>query len=271
MKSAKKYHSFHSYEEAIEVFDRFAVLILFSFAEHGAGTKNVIIRNFIARTNASLKAIRELWKLKDYQDCWIIYRCILDRLFHLYFLAKTDSFEQFERWSFKQQYEFNNKVKSDQEFKHRFDPAYEVTQKDKNRYAEICKNPVQWKRPFAEEVAKENKLDFLYKYGYDYASSHVHPLANDGFEDFLFQTKLKDENYSFIDHRVVINNSCLVASMLVQEGLNVSNLVWRAFIYDFLDDFRKYLEDGSADYKMTFYKIGKLGPDTSLCSPKLKK
>lgn len=253
-----QYLPIESYKEAVEVLDMFTTLILFSFAKHSAEVKDVIIRNFIARAIVSLKGIMRLWEMADYQDCWILNRCILDRLFHLIALAKDNTFKLFDKWSFKRQYDYMNRIRSDPDFKGRLNPHFfKDIDGHKEKYTAITKERPRWKRPKAEAIAKDMDLMFLYKYGYDYASRLVHPMANDGEEDFFRQTNFIQEGL-FPDQRVVIHNSCLIVSLLIQEGLNNSNLLWRAVIYDFLGKFRDLLKNGSKDYLLTFTKIGKL-------------
>lgn len=265
-----QYFSFDSYKEAIDILDKYTTLVLFSFAEHSSEVRDVIVRNFIARAIVSLKGILKLWEVSDYQDCWVLHRCILDRLFHLRTLAKDNTFELFEKWSFKQQYDFKSKYRSDPDFKGKLNPDFfKDTKEQKEKYLAITKERPRWRRPKGETVAKEMGMAFLYKYGYDYASTLVHPMANDGQEDFLRQTNLLRRGL-FIDQRVVIHNSCLVVVLIIREGLNSSSLIWRSLIYDFLDNFFSFLKSGSNEYLLSFLKIGKLGPDIDLCKKNSK-
>ncbi len=41
------------------------------------------------------------------------------------------------------------------------------------------------RRAKAAAIAKDMVMQFLYQYGYDYAFTHVHPMANDDQDDFL--------------------------------------------------------------------------------------
>ena len=77
----------------------------------------------------------------------------------------------------------------------------------------------------AEDVAKHLGMRFLYSYGYDYASTHVHPMANDGILDFFIITKLKRAQ-DFPDQRVLLSNTVLTGSMIVQQALN-ARVPWR--------------------------------------------
>ena len=144
-------------------------MVLFGLAAPEAETKDKIIRNFIARSVVSLKSILALWKLDAFADCWVLHRCIIDRLFHLKALANGKAFEEFDDWSFKQQYDYMNKIRSDPEFKGTVDPDFfKDADRQKARYVEICKRKVDWKKPKAETVAKDANWDFLYKYAYDH-------------------------------------------------------------------------------------------------------
>jgi hypothetical protein len=59
------------------------------------------------------RGIVQLWEIKDFQDCWVLHRSLLDRLFHLRALNERDEFDEFEAWSFKKQYEAVARLKSD--------------------------------------------------------------------------------------------------------------------------------------------------------------
>ena len=123
-----------------------------------------------------------------------------------------------------------------------------------------------WHRPNAEKVAKGMGLGFIYRYGYDYASRYVHPMADEGETDF---NRLISKNDSdLLPDPTVIRNSLLAQSMLIQEGLNASSMKWRAIVYDFLDQILKYLGDGNnLEHELTLYKMGANWPDFTLSKP----
>ncbi len=267
----KRYVSLETFQEAVRVLEVYTKIILFQFAKYSTGVRDNIIKNFIARSIVALKGILKLWEIEDYADCYVLNRCILDRLFHLRGLAKENAFEVFEKWSFEKQYEAKNKLWGDPELKDKLNPEFfKDLSGHKERYKKIKKEHISWFRPKAEDMAKDLDLDFLYKYGYDYSSTQVHPMANDGEADFLNLTKL-DAGQPTVDQQSVLNNSCLAVTVLIQEALNDSNLLWKRIIYDFLEDFRSFLKDGSEKYKATFYKIGSLGPDMDFCKRVEKK
>ncbi len=261
----KKYLEYNKYRDAADSLYAVSGMILFSFVKHNCDTKNLIIRNFIARTAMMLKAIFRLWEISDYQDAWVIHRTLIDRLFHLHDLGEKDEFHAFDDWSFFQQYKAQNKVKSDHEFKHEaVGWVYDLTEEQKLRIKSLSENPPKWKRPKAEFVAKSMGLDFLYKYGYDFASTHVHPMANDGQQDFFTITKLEPAP-RFPDQISVLSNSVLASSVFLQEALNHSSFQWRRVLWDYLEQIRCFLDDGNDSYKKTFLKLGYMFPETGLC------
>lgn len=216
-----------------------------------------------------LKAIFVLWENTDYQDAWVIHRALLERLFLLHDLGEKDEYLKFDDWSFFEQYKAQNKVKSDHEFKHEaVGWVYNLTDKQKLRIKSLQKNPPKWKRPKAETVAKSMGVDFLYNYGYDFASTHVHPMANDGQQDFFTITKLKPAP-KFPDQITVLSNSILASSLLLQEAMNQSSFRWRRVVWDYLDQIRSFLHDGNNSYKEVFFKLGQMFPKIEL-SEKIK-
>ncbi len=169
-------------------------ILLFEFARHNETppARDLIARNFIARADTMVRGIFQLWEIKDYSDCWVVHRCLLDRLFHLHALNENDQFDLFEDWSFKMQYEAANRLRSDLDLKGQLEGLVDnLTAEQKARYQRLVNNPPDWRRPKAEDVAKAMDLTFLYKYGYHFASQYVHPMANDGQEDFFNITHLE--------------------------------------------------------------------------------
>ncbi|MCI0794049.1 MAG: hypothetical protein J4O03_11350 [Chloroflexi bacterium] len=203
--------------------------------------------------------------MERYHDCWILYRALIDRLFHLRALADNNDFLIFDDWSFMRQYEYRHRVRSDPEFKDTLNPeVFRDTHEERERYQEIKKRSPKWKRPHAETIAKKMGCEFLYKYSYDYASTHVHPMANDGDEDFRRLTGLIQYDQP-LDRRVILNNSCLTLVLLIQEGLNAGTLHWRTLVYDFLKHFMDSLRSGSKEYGITFIKIVEMKEEMGLC------
>ncbi len=218
--------------------------------------KDIIIRNITARSCICLRSISVLMESAYLVDAWILYRALLDRLLHLRYLEGTNTYKEFDDWSFKNQYEYNNTARSDGEFKERIDDdEFRPTQEQKDRYREICSKGVVWKRPYAEEVARSMDMTFLYKYGYDYASSLVHPMANDGDYDYhrIIKAGGNDPGYD----KYLKPNTILVGTMILQEGLNNSTPKWVALVYNSIDGIRQSLGGESAEKLAPLLKLSR--------------
>ncbi len=252
----KDYLPVARYQEVLDVFHAMTGTLLLEFARESRVARDTIIRNFIARADTMTRAVFRLWELEDYQDCWILHRCLLERLFHLWHLERNNQFELFEAWSFLEQYNAINRVRSDSEFSGALESKlFDLTAEQRERARALAIAPPIWQRPKAEEVARSLNMLFLYRFGYDFASTHVHPMANDGQQDFYAITRLAQAQ-DFPDQRSVLSNTLLVATMIVQQGLNASTLSWRALVYDFIDDLRRFLDTGIETYKISFIKLG---------------
>jgi hypothetical protein len=262
-----EYREVDDYRIAIDTVYAACGMILFSFAKYDCKTKDIIIRNFIARTAIALKGILALWDISDYQDAWVIHRALLDRMFHLRSIGENEEFSQYDDWSFYEQYKAQNKVKSDPEFKHEVVGwVYELTDAQKKKANFLSKNKPVWKRPKAEAIAKDMGMLFLYHYGYDYASTHVHPMANDGQQDFYTITKI-DPAVPFPSNNTVLSNSILAATMILQDAINFSSFRWRKVVWDLLDELRSSLRSNDDSYIATFMKIAEFFKDGTLCEP----
>jgi hypothetical protein len=171
--------SLEQYAQAADALHVLSCMLLFEFARHSATevTRDQSVRSFIARAYTMVRGIFRLWEIKDYGDCWIVHRALLDRLFHLHALNDNDQFDLFDDWSFKMQYEAANRVRSDPALAGQLKGLVDdLTTERKVRYQRLVKNQPSWRRPKAEDAAKAMDLTFLYRYGYDYASRHVHPI-----------------------------------------------------------------------------------------------
>ncbi len=86
-------------------------------------------------------------------------------------------------------------------------------------------------------------LGFFYKYGYVYGSKHVHPMANDGHEDFYNITKLEPRP-DFPSQEVILHNTLLVILLLLQQSLNATTFKWLALVYNLIQDLIQFLRSG---------------------------
>ncbi len=244
----------------------FTGVVLLSMQQHWAHSRERVIASFIARGMVSLESIIELWRLGNFEDCWVVHRVIVERLFHLRSLAERKEFELFEEWSFVQQFEAKGRSHSDPFAQQKLKPEDRVFSKEqKDRYRELKQKDLRWSRPKANEVAKSMGLSFLYHYSYDYASGFVHPLAADG--EYALKRLITGAKTPAEGQDVVLPNSVLAQTLLLQEGLNASAPKWRTLMFDFLDQCRTWLETGSLECFTTFAKIVHAGPDFGFCEP----
>lgn len=106
-----------SNDDIIELYDLGCAMLVFSFDTTELTTKDTILRNFLAKSISQLRTIKLLKNSGQLLDCYIIYRSMVDRLGHLYYLDRTNSYEDFDDWSFLRQMDANNNSLSDENFK----------------------------------------------------------------------------------------------------------------------------------------------------------
>jgi len=258
-----------SLSQAIETLRIYCGLLLLNLEKYKKGLDDNIIGDFIARGMTCTDSIFVVWQQGREQDAWILHRSLVDRLFLLHYLIESNSFAAFEEYSFMKTYETRRGLLNDKEMLNKFSADQikglkELLKSQEACYLQLKSKPNQWCRPKAKEVAKNMGLGFLYRFGYDYASMYVHPMALDGEVDFI-RLVSSSNNRSHTDS-TVIKNSILVQSILIQEGINASSMKWRAIIYDFLDQILKFLGDANnLEFNATLYKIGRIWPDNDLC------
>jgi hypothetical protein len=255
-------------EQAIETFRVYSGVVLLAFAHHGSGLRDTIARNFVARGMRCTQSIFNVWKAGSDQDAWILHRALVDRLLHLHYLGATDTFSEFDDFSFLSLYKARTRLIAHQRMRDRIPQATsELHEQQKARYLDLFSSKTQprWHRPKAQKVANEMDLGFLYDLGYDYASMHVHPMSDDGALDFDALTQSNRQHA--LPDPTVVRNSVLIQTLLVQEALNVSALRWRGIVYDFLTQVRDFLASSNPLYRHTMYRIGKNWPSIQLCEP----
>lgn len=255
--------------QAIDTLRVYCGLILLSFSHYGNSLRETTARNFVARGMSCLQSIFAVWKAGSEQDAWILHRSLIDRLLHLHHLGVTNSFVEFDEFSFMAMYTAREKLISDPFMGNRVPQSLKDLQKaEKPRYNLLSTKQARWQRPKARDVAKQMDLNLIYNLGYDFASMHVHPMSGDGNDDFKRLTEVP-ESHTLPD-ATVVRNSILVQSLVVQEALNVSEMRWRAIVYDFLSQIRVFLGTGDTQYQATMYKIGKAWPEFQLCEVRKK-
>lgn len=253
-----QYRTIEEYNDIKDALVSICGLLLFEFAkEPSLDIKNTILRNFLAKTSMSLKGVFSLWEINNYQDCWAIYRAQMDRFFHLEHIAKYDEFQLFDDWSIYKQFQAHNLAKSDKRFPlEQTSQVYFFNDSFAEKVKNIQKIKPKWSRPKAESVAKDIGLDFLYKFGYDLASMHVHPMSNDGQQDFYTITGFEPID-EFPSQIAVIHNSILTTTMITQNVFNYSSFKWRTILWDFIEHIRNAIDTGDKEYMLSYIKIVK--------------
>ncbi len=228
------YASLETCQVLWEQLAEFTRLFFFSMAQHEDGLRNLVIRNFVARAIVTMRSLLVLYGEEDFHNCWVLYRCLVDRVFHLYSLHETDSFEAFEEYSFVTDMEGRNRIRSDKRFQEELNARFfRDSPEQQERYRALKAKGCEWKPPKAENVAKAMNMSFLYKHGYDFASLHVHPMASDGQDDF-FRFMDQGDRVDTPDQSPVLMNSLLTVTLLLHTSLNASSVRWCKVAYDFL-------------------------------------
>ena len=263
------YLSPDDYERAIGVLRSFTKMALLWLVAKGPDNlKHHIITNFIARGAVCLDSIHLLWTAGNYQDCWVLHRALVDRLIHIKDLIDQDQFEEFERWSFQRQYQSSDAALSDPMITAKLGPetlaaAKLLLSERRSRFHQEPKST--WRRPKAEDVAKRINSPFIYSIGYDPASAEVHPMADDGKEEFHKLFGLELESYG--DDRIPLQNSLVMQFLLVRYGISGCDVQWRDFVSDFLDLWFSFLETGSLEKLVQAQQVLTFDTSISWCEP----
>ena len=250
--------------ERLENLELVCIILLFELAEKTTSTKDRILQDMIAKAASLGKSIRLLYKEGLYNEGWSLYRTLIDRLSHIYQLDKENSYEDFADWSFKILYDYNNNARNTN-FKKSI-RQFEVTNEDKKKYHQIVKSKIKWARARVEDVLKEKDLDFVYKFGYDYASHHIHPMDTDGRLEFYKLTKLEPNPYKSIDYTILISNTLIISTLLLQRILNCLSFKFRKAVFDYLTYISSFNEGDDEQYKYHYIIIAKMGEqEIGLC------
>lgn len=248
-------HSFDEYSEMISSLRRLIKIILLELRTEVSELKDIMFLYALARASTQIESILKLWNLKHYSDCLILYRTQVERLLTYHHLIDTNTIKEFEDWSFIQNYENRNKVKSDREHNpYLVKEFWTESRKRIERYQRLKSQDISWKRPnpiTLEEIAKKHDVEFFFKYGYKYASGFVHPLSSDGEDEFGIVTGIIPKYKKDYDTTPILNNSIVVLILIVELALNESSFAWNEYVFKVLTDCKDYIRDGKQDYKET--------------------
>jgi hypothetical protein len=197
-----------------------------------------------------------LFNQQQYNEGYILFRSLLDRFVYLCYLHDNNLFIEFEEWTFIKVYEHRNNAKADERFKRLVnDPLFKSDPSESRRYSELKRKGNKWRKPDPKEVLSGRGLDFLYKFGYDYASMHTHPMASDGDFEFHQLTGLEPNPHKDFSYSELSFNAILIATLGMRESMNAMSFKFRKICYSFLDEICKEINDEENECQNTFYKI----------------
>jgi len=209
----------------------------------------------LARASTQIESILQLWKLKHYSDCLILYRTQVERLLTYHHLIDTNTIKEFDDWSFIQNYENRNKAKSDREHKPFLTKEFWTESRKRiDKYQRLKSQNITWKRPdpnTLEDIAKKYDIDFFFKYGYKYGSGFVHPLSSDGEDEFSIVTGISPKHQKDYDATPILNNSVVVLILIVELALNESSFAWNEYVFKVINDCKDTIRNGNQTYKET--------------------
>jgi hypothetical protein len=214
--------------------------------------KDVYLRNTIAKTISMLKSIDLLYKVENYNDGWILYRSLIDRLVYIYYLIENDNFKDFDEWTYVELFEYRHNAKVDERYRRlQKDPKFKTQNGETNTYNEYKKR-LNWRKPKPKDVLKLIDLEFIYKYGYDYASRHTHPMSYDGSKEFYHLTGLIPNPHDFNEDSLLLKNSLIISSMIFNVIIQNLNIERPRYYLDFMSEFRKFAFGLEKNYKSKF-------------------
>lgn len=229
----------------------FTTTALYQIGNELEGDKNTYLTNSISKTQTLVKSIELTFVNELYNESWILYRCLLDRYLYLRYLKKNNLYTSFKDWSYVKGYEYLQNAKSNECIENvKNDPRFRFSKEQSRNYSEIKNKLNKFRKPDPKLEFKDEGLNFLYKLGYDYASMRVHPMFEDGDEEYYRITKVTPNPYSEFNHQELLTNTYLVASMIIQESLNQIDLKTIRVVYEYLEKLRE-----NSDYEIPFYKI----------------
>lgn len=250
-----RYYAPTDCKRASEALEAVIIFVLFEYAVNDSSAHLQITRGFTSRTAQLLKSIRSLWTSGDFDSCSVLLRCMLERLFTLVHLKDSNEFQVFEDWSFYRQCQYLIKARNEIGGTNSTGQVgFDLTVDQEERFKKLLSNPPVWKRPKPADMAKRMKLEPLYHFCYDSASTLVHPLANDGQRDFYSLTKLEPAP-DFPEARNYLHNSLLIALALLENGMTISELRWRLVLREFVDQMMSFLETGKHSYAESFLNL----------------
>lgn len=224
----------NEYEEIFNSFEQLVVFILTIFqTQNTVSVKDNIIRSLIAKSFSLYKSIYILVKNKQEAEAMSLYRILIERYFYLIHLNKTGSFQEFSDWSFIDTHEMRNKMRSCPDFNNNsLKNQLKDTQEDIKKYEKLKGEKNRWSEPKIECIAKESNNKYLYDFGYDLASTFIHPRATEGYLDEL---RIIEGVVDGEKLEQIIHNSTVVFVGVFYQGISNTNVNWGKYILNYID------------------------------------
>ena len=220
--------------------------------------RNEVIANFLARSTTSLRSLGVLYQAGDYPNCMIILRSIIYRLLHLGHLQERDAYENFKQITLVERHKYLHRIKTDPLMANkeddRFEFAYKLSSKIFGFLQKRGADRIKWSRMNPKEIAKQMKLGFIYPFGYEHASSYVHPMVDEGSDDISRLLGLPSRNLG-ADKRTILQNACLSIQLLLRNALLFADQEWDKKYYLFLDNIMHYTGTGGNDFLIMSNKL----------------
>ncbi len=206
------------YENIFNSIEKFTKGALHLFALKNLDIKEIIIRNFIAKSFSLLNSILLLQQSRQFGESTILYRTLVERFVYLKYIIDNKLYKEFDDWSYVKNFERRNNFRSYPEFNNDIKRDFLKDEKSQiERYERLKKEKTKWIEPDIEAYLKKIDLKYLYKLSYDLGSSYVHPRADEGHFDTMRLTGLKNENEWI--YKPILHNSILLNVAILQIGL----------------------------------------------------
>ena len=260
----QNYQQFSDYEKAYLASAEFCILALRQFVLTAPDTsKNRIVENFVAAAITRLRSIFVLWEEGNYNDCWILHRALLERYILLHRLVREDEFDEFQRWSTQRQFRDAESLLRVPDFFSDFAPDQlkGLQELAKAKRSRMDRDPkINWRRPKARDESRDNEW---LRTGYDFGSMKVHPMHDDGADDFA--RLLLMENTDDTVEISILHDSFVIFHLIIVEWLKASDVSWKVFVFLFFKGIREFLRSGSREYKGALEFALKLDSDVDWC------
>lgn len=248
-----------NYDRVINSLENVTKGILHSFVFENLTIKEIIIRNFIAKSFSLLNSVNLLQQTKQFGESAVLYRVLVERFLYLKYIADNNLYKEFDDWSFVKNFESRNNVRSFPEFNKNIEEGFLKDEKTEIvRYQKLKSSKNKWKEPNLENYSKQIDLGFLYKLSYDVGSSFVHPRSSEGQIDVNRLTGLQNnKEWTFIP---ILHNSILIHLVIIKTSFIALKFENNKMIYTYCDKLLNYIsEEGKISNLDSLTKITIMG------------